>query len=168
MRKSPARYKHEFDLRNRKTPHLTRTTYVFLDSPPLRANSDSAAESLSKKAYDKLHSRALGSSRIIGVHENTFPGDENSILNSVFIDRLTHALRAVLLSRKKNKSPLTPQRQRKDEQDSTNNEHAVERILKHIGKGRDSKYIVRKDGYSAKDDTVEFVDHFSKHFTKPY
>lgn len=56
MRKSQSRFKYDYGRRVSEASHITPNTYVSLDSPPLRANLDTAAKSLSSKEYNELQS----------------------------------------------------------------------------------------------------------------
>lgn len=168
MRKSDGRYKQDNSRRVRQTPLFAPNTYLFLDYPQLRPSLESAAEFLAMKEYNKFQSRASGPFPITSVQSNTFTIHENGIPNTVFSHRVTHASRAAPLSWVSNNNPSTPQRQRKDIQHSTNNKREVERIIKHIGKGRDTNYCLRWYGYRAKVDTVKLADLIPKHLRRCY
>lgn len=102
------------------------------------------------------------------LQEATVITDVNGIPNTVSIDRVTPASSPVLPSHVSNKSSVTPYRQLKDKQNSTNNKCGVKRIVNYIGESRDTKYVVRQYSYSAKNDTVEHVDRSPKHFRAHY
>lgn len=142
MRKSQAWYKRDYDRLVCERPPFTPNTYVFPENPPLRAKSNLAAKYFSIKEYNKLQSQTSGPFRIISVQENTVTIKDNSTPNAVSIDRVTQSSRVAPPLPVSNRSELAPQRQRKDKQDSSNNEYAVERIIIHMGKGRDTKYVV--------------------------
>lgn len=142
LRKLQASYKRDYDRRVCETRRFTPNTYVLLDSLLLLANLDSAADYLSEKEYYKPQSRTTGAFYAISVQERTVIIDKNGMSTTVFIDGVTHASRAESLLRVSYESPSTPQRQPRDKQNLTNNKYAVERVMKHIDKGRDTNCVV--------------------------
>lgn len=137
--KSQTRYKQDYNQSVWETSHFAPNIYVLPDSPSLRANMDSAAESLSMKEYNKPQSRNTDPFRIINVQKNTVNIDENGIPNTVSVDHVTDVSRRASPLQVSNKSPSTSQQQPKVELDLTNNEYAVELVIESIGNDLDTK-----------------------------
>lgn len=91
MGKSRARYKQDYNCRVRKTPTLTKDSYVFIDKPILCVTSDVDADTIAKKEYNKIQSRTMQSFRTISVQKSTVTINDNGIPSTVAIDRVTHA-----------------------------------------------------------------------------
>lgn len=171
LRKSQARYKHDYDRRVRETPTFHKGKYVFPDKPPLANVSNSPAEMLAWKPHNKLQSRTTGPFRVVSEQKDTIAIDEEGIPNRVSIDRITHApLTATQLQQSVTSARPdldvtgndTPKAARPT--DTNKDEYVVDRIVRHIGKGDTLRYVVRWYGYGPQDDTIEPPQHIPQHF----
>lgn len=77
------------------TPVFNLNNFVFVKNHLLRSTSNSNAEAMRKKVYNKLQPRTAGPFRIIAVRERALMIGEHGILQIVSIDRLTDALETI-------------------------------------------------------------------------
>ena len=89
MTEAQKRYKQNFDKSVRFTPQFKAGDYVYIDRPPRQP--DAAPE---EEVTKKLLPRGLGPYKIQSVSENTVTVDEDGLLNTVSIDRVTLAPRS--------------------------------------------------------------------------
>lgn len=132
----------------------------------------SNAEAMSKWACNKLQPQTAGPFKTITVQEKTLTIDEDGILYTVSADRVTRApdttntnchqlhenLQHVVFLQQESIRKDAPRGQ----------EFMVQKIVRHIGTGQETKDVVRWYGYSSSQDTVGLPDHLLTHFITRY
>lgn len=150
----------------RETPDFHIGQFVFLDKPPLSNVSDSKAETVARKPYNKIQARTAESFLIVSLQKNTITIDEDGIANTVCIHGVAHAPAITKQTQRATTSVQPEIDSSKDstpskayDKDTDKDEYVFERIVSHIGEGNNFRYVVRWYGYRSTNGTVEPAHH---------
>lgn len=154
---------------------------MFVDKPPLTGKANTADE-MKKASYNKLQPPKAGPFQIIKLQPLTVVLDEEGVLNTVSVQRITAALGLRGYRPKTAQTPGSPKyethtmQQLETEKSSVSvsktptsvSEYAIDRIVRREDYGRNRKNIVTLDGYGPKDSTLEPAKNIPKHFIIRY
>lgn len=151
------RYLRSFD----KLSYITRTyllgQYVFVHRPPEMLIP---AACLGHELRSKLLSKAAGMFRIIQSPPDTVTTNEDSIHNTVFMDRVSTAPDEIIAKIEADKRSIhknwhEPSSTRLSHNDRTDEAaYPLEQIIRHIGTGNNIRWVIRWYGSQPRDRTV--------------
>lgn len=179
-RGSEKRYKRHHHNLGRPVQIFKPADMVFVDRPPLSAPATTSAHAMTKTTKNKIPHRALGPFCVISVQMHTITIEEDSVPNTICIDRGTlppstplavaqHHMNNTdkhqqeLLSSEVSRRSTTrrgdqipehahPMRNRTP--DCIDHEYTVDQTVQHTGTHDHIRYVIQWYGYSAENDTM--------------